>query len=72
MTNPIRRLRLENFKCFREQELEVGDLTLLAGINGTGKSTVVQTLLWPGLLGCFAVKVRARPEFTAGHEPRHD
>ena len=41
----IQILRLENFKCFEEQELELGALTLLSGLNGMGKSTVLQSLL---------------------------
>ena len=38
-------LRLKNFKCFREQTVQFGGLTVLAGLNGTGKSSVIQALL---------------------------
>lgn len=38
-------IHLENFKCFRELNLPTGALTLLAGLNGTGKSSVIQSLL---------------------------
>lgn len=41
----IRGLRLENFKCFEDQSLELRPLTLLSGLNGTGKSSVLQSLL---------------------------
>jgi predicted ATPase len=41
----IRFLRLKNFKCFEFQELEFGSLTLLSGLNGMGKSSVLQALL---------------------------
>ncbi len=41
----IRFLRLENFKCFESQELIFGALTLLSGLNGMGKSSVLQALL---------------------------
>jgi len=41
----IQRLRLQNFKCFEDLSLELGSLTLLAGLNGMGKSTVLQSLL---------------------------
>ena len=41
----IRKLRLQNFKCFEDLSLELGSLTLLAGLNGMGKSTVLQSLL---------------------------
>lgn len=41
----IRKLRLQNFKCFRDQEIALGDMTLLAGLNGMGKSSVIQSLV---------------------------
>jgi len=41
----IRFMRMENFKCFEKQEIELGALTLLSGLNGMGKSTVLQALL---------------------------
>ncbi len=41
----ISQLRLKNFKCFADQNLEMKVLTLLSGLNGTGKSSVIQSLL---------------------------
>ncbi len=41
----IGQLRLYNFKCFEEQLLDFGHLTLLSGLNGMGKSSVMQALL---------------------------
>ncbi|GLO60534.1 hypothetical protein MACH09_10420 [Vibrio sp. MACH09] len=39
-------IKVNNFKCFKEDVVfPVGKLTLLTGVNGKGKSTVVQTLL---------------------------
>lgn len=38
-------LRLQNYKCFENQELRFGSLTLLSGLNGTGKSSVIQAML---------------------------
>ncbi len=38
-------LRLRNFKPFADQTLEFRPLTLLSGINSTGKSSVLQSLL---------------------------
>ena len=38
-------LNLKNFKCFEKQEFGLGNLTLLTGLNGMGKSTVMQSLL---------------------------
>lgn len=41
----ISQLRLQNFKRFEDQCLEIGTLTLLSGLNGMGKSSVLQSLL---------------------------
>lgn len=41
----IRSVRLQNYKCFENQLLELNALTLLSGLNATGKSTVLQSLL---------------------------
>lgn len=41
----IKSLRLRNFKCFEDQTIEFGPLTLLSGLNGQGKSTILQSLL---------------------------
>jgi predicted ATPase len=38
-------VKLVNFKCFAAQELGFAPLTLLTGLNGSGKSSVVQALL---------------------------
>lgn len=41
----ITRIQMRNFKCFKESKLALGGLTVLAGLNGTGKSSVIQALL---------------------------
>lgn len=41
----INLLNLYNFKCFADHQLDLGALTLLSGLNGMGKSTVLQSLL---------------------------
>ncbi len=41
----ICQLRLQNFKRFEDQSLELRALTLLSGLNGMGKSSVLQSLL---------------------------
>ncbi|MGH7497087.1 MAG: DUF3696 domain-containing protein [bacterium] len=38
-------LRLKNFKCFEDQRLYFKRLTLLTGVNGMGKSTILQAML---------------------------
>jgi len=41
----LNKLTLTNFKCFESEEIDLKPLTLLSGINGMGKSTVIQALL---------------------------
>ena len=43
--NIIESVELKNFKCFKAQTLNVGKLTLLAGLNSSGKSSFLQSLL---------------------------
>lgn len=38
-------INLSEFKCFGDSRLDFGGLTVLAGVNGAGKSTVLQALL---------------------------
>ena len=38
-------LRLTNFKCFAAQPVRLAPLTVLTGLNGMGKSSVIQALL---------------------------
>ncbi len=38
-------ISLSNFKCFEKLDLPIKPLTLLCGLNGTGKSSVIQALL---------------------------
>lgn len=41
----LQNIRLINFKCFEDQVLDCAPLTLLCGLNGMGKSSVIQALL---------------------------
>ena len=41
----ISKIKLSNFKCFQNLDLDCAPLTLLCGLNGMGKSTVIQALL---------------------------
>ncbi len=41
----ITSIELFNFKCFRNVAVPFGGLTVLTGLNGSGKSTVIQSLL---------------------------
>ncbi len=41
----IEQLKIENFKCFPELALPLSEMTVLAGANASGKSSVIQALL---------------------------
>ncbi len=41
----LRTLHLQNYKCFEAQPVTFNFLTLLSGLNGSGKSSVLQALL---------------------------
>lgn len=41
----MKKLTVQNFKCFEYQEIEFKNLTILSGINGSGKSTTIHALL---------------------------
>lgn len=43
----ITKIKLENFKCFSDVELEIGNLTFFVGLNSVGKSSVIQSVLLP-------------------------
>lgn len=50
------KLSIRNFKCFSNQDIQIKPLTVLVGTNGSGKTTVIQSLL---LLKQFFDKVIA-------------
>lgn len=41
----IEQIRLKNFKCFESLDLKLKPLNVLMGLNGMGKSTILQSLL---------------------------
>ena len=41
----LRKVTLKNFKCFDHLDLECASLNLLCGLNGMGKSSLIQALL---------------------------
>lgn len=41
----LQQIKLRNFKCFEVQALTCAPLTLLCGLNGMGKSSIIQALL---------------------------
>ena len=38
-------IELKNFKCFAELHIDLAGLNIFSGLNGMGKSTVIQSLL---------------------------
>lgn len=41
----VSRIQIKNFKCLRDHEFELKPLTILAGANGSGKSSLIQAVL---------------------------
>ena len=41
----IKRMHIENFKCFREFEIELGQFNVLVGPNGAGKTAFLQAIM---------------------------
>ena len=41
----IKKLKIEGFKSIKCQEFDFQGLTILTGLNSTGKSSVIQSLL---------------------------
>ena len=41
----IKKIHLENFKCFHTLDYELKNVNILTGLNGMGKSTIIQSLL---------------------------
>ena len=41
----ITRLEIDNYKCIEHEDLEIKPLTIVTGLNSTGKSTLIQSIL---------------------------
>ena len=41
----FKKFRIKNFKCFVDNEFELGKITVFTGVNAVGKSSVIQALL---------------------------
>ena len=41
----IGRLKINNFKSHKDTEISLGNLTVLTGVNGCGKTSLIQALL---------------------------
>ena len=40
----IKEINFKNFKCFNSADIPIKNLTVLAGQNGCGKSTLIQAI----------------------------
>ncbi|UCH95697.1 MAG: DUF3696 domain-containing protein [Candidatus Aminicenantes bacterium] len=49
----VKRVCIENFKCFKSVDIELGKLTLLTGANSSGKSSILYSILGPLQSGEF-------------------
>ncbi len=52
----LRRLKLEGYKSFRNEEISFGDVTVLLGANGAGKSNLVSFFRMVGFLSTGALQ----------------
>lgn len=41
----LKSIEVENFKCFKKQEIPLADLSIFTGFNAAGKSTAIQSIL---------------------------
>lgn len=41
----IKNLKISGFKCFQEEDFELEKITILAGINSAGKSSLIQSIM---------------------------
>lgn len=61
----IKELDLKNFKCFQEINLKFSMVNILTGLNGMGKSTVIQSIL---LLGQSAKSITSEKRLSLSGE----
>jgi len=47
----IKNIKVDNFKCFESENLEIRPLTILTGTNSSGKSSLIQSILLTGNRG---------------------
>ncbi|HLP60713.1 MAG TPA: DUF3696 domain-containing protein [Candidatus Deferrimicrobium sp.] len=52
----INKISIENFKCFKKVDLDLGKLTLLTGANSSGKSSILYGILGPLQSGEFPLQ----------------
>ena len=61
----LKRIHIDNYKCLTNFDLRFGDLTLLLGVNGCGKSAVFEVVgncvtlfaAMHGSMSCFPLLV---------------
>jgi putative ATP-dependent endonuclease of OLD family len=64
----MRRVRIVNYRCLSDLEVEFDDITTLIGPNGAGKSSVLRALEW--FFNGDRVATPTEDDVSAGAEPR--
>ena len=41
----LKAIKLENYKCFKDETIDIAPLTVLCGVNSSGKSSILKSLL---------------------------
>lgn len=61
----ITEIEIRGFKCFHRQAFKLGQLSILAGLNGSGKTSVIHALLlaWEASAGASGSTVRLNGPF---------
>ncbi len=65
----INNIKIENFKCLHNEDIQFKPLTIVTGLNSSGKSTLLQTILSPmskmNIAGERLLAGRITPDFTS-------
>lgn len=60
----IKSIQIQNFKKISDIQLSLSDLTILVGINGSGKSSILQAIHFASCLARQAIAIRANNTAT--------
>ena len=68
----IDKLKLTNFKCFKEETIHFKPMTILTGANAAGKSSVIQAFLLMQHSNCLLYTSRGRGQQAGNQDKQRD